>query len=163
MNRELLLKVMQSVGIFVSLILAMQFVFFIDQFPMQEAVWSLSIKEVSFLDASVIKNGSYFWMIFLIAYNVLTLGLGLFFVKPNNKKLIELSVYNVALSVMFFLSLILYVNMFPEFITGQITHGIFKSTFFYEGVEGSATNLIYILTLVYLVVNVVFLNLKDEK
>lgn len=163
MNKEKLMKVMISVSIFIVLLIAIQFVFFIDQFPNTASAWSLTIRAIEFGDASIIENSSYGWMIFLISFNVLTLGLGYFYFKPKNPKLLELGFYNVLLSVMFLLALVLFVNLFPENITGQITNGFLFSKFEYEGEMLQSTNLIYVLTFLYLGLNVTFLNLKAKK
>ena len=163
MNKETIMKVMLSVSIFIVLLVAIQFIFFIDQFPNTSSAWSLTIRAIELGDASIIENNSFGWMIFLISFNVLTLGLGYFYFKPKNQKLIELGLYNVALSGMFLLALVLYVNLFPENITGPITNGFLFSEFYYEGELLRSTNLIYILFFLYVGLNVTFLNLKERK
>lgn len=163
MNREKLLRFMLGGSILIVFFVAIQFIFFIDQFPNTATAWGLSVREIIFNDASVITNNSFGWIVFLIAFNVLTVGLAFFFIKPNNKKLLELSVYNLALAVLFLVALYLFVNMFPENITGSIENGFLFSKFTYEQEPQRATNLMYLLTFLYIGLNVTFLTLKDEK
>ena len=163
MNRERILKVMLGVSIFIVLLIAIQFIFFIDQFPNTMNGWSLSIRAIELNDGTTITNNSFGWIIFLISFNILTLGLGYFYFKPKHQKLLELAFYNVLISVMFLLALVLYVNLFPDTIYGTISNGFLFTKFTVDAEAMRSTNLIYILTIFYVGLNIGFLNFKEKR
>lgn len=162
MIRERNFKIMIFVSVFISIITAVQFIYFIDQFPLT-GTYSITMRNIDFLDGSFINNGSYIWMLLLIGFNALTLGLGYFFFKPSNQKLIEVSLYNLLLSILFIVGLYLYVSMFPETVTGAVEHGFLQSSFSEDGSSFKSVNIIFVLTMGYFILNTVFLSLKDEK
>lgn len=162
MNREKALRIVLFVSSILAILTVVNFVYFIDQFPINEG-WSLTIKNIDFLDASLIANKSLTYMIFLIIYNVAVLGLSIVFFKPKEKRLIELAGYNIVLSVSFLLALVVYVNLFPEIISGVIDHKFFYTEFYVDGEAFRAINIMYILGMLYVGLNIIFLSIKSEK
>ena len=96
MNRDKALRIVLFISVIIAILTVVNFVYFIDQFP-SNGGWSLTIKNIDFLDASLIINKSLTYMIFLIAYNVIVLALSILFFKPEEKRLIELAIYNFVL------------------------------------------------------------------
>ena len=159
MIRERVLRALFLLGIGFMFITTIQFVYFIDQFPLSGS-WVLTIKHIDFLNGSYIDNASLIWMYFLIGFYVVVCGLSFFFFKPDNKKLLELSVYNILVSGMMLVALILYVRMFPERISSPVTHGFLNSSFTVDGESFKAVNLIYVIAFGHFILNSVFLSLK---
>lgn len=161
MIRERILRIMIGLSIFISLITTISFIYFIDQFPTMQA-FSLTVKHIDFKDGSFIINNSLTWMYILVGFNVLTFGLAIFFFKPKDKKLIELSLYNIVVSALFIVGLFWYISMFPETIPSLVTHKMFYSSFVVDGEVFKAVNIIYVVALIYFALNVVFFSLPSE-
>lgn len=161
MIRERMLRIMIVVSICISLITAISFIYFIDQFPALQS-FSVTVRHIDFKNGSFIMNHSITWMYLLIGFNLLTLGLAIFFFQPKDQKLVELSFYNVIVSILFVVGLYWYVSMFPEVIPSVVTHKLLFSSFVVDGEVFKAVNIIYIVGLVYITLNIVFLSLKSK-
>ncbi len=161
MIRERNLRIMIFISVFIAVITAVQFIYFIDQFPLV-GTYSVTMQNIDLLDGSIIRNNSFLWMFLFIGFNLLTLGLGYFFFKPKQKKLLEIALYNVLLSILFIVGLYLFVSMFSETVTGPVEHGLLQTEFTVDGEPFKSVNIIYLLTVGYFIINTVFLSFKSE-
>jgi len=163
--RERILRVMLVGSVVISVFTMVSFIQFLDQLPAIQSTttYQLSMRQIDFGNGSFIMNRSLSWMYFLLGYNVLTLGLAVLFFKPKEQKLIELGLYNIVLSGLFFAGLFLYVSMFPEVVSSAVQHKFLYSVFYVDGESFNAVNILFLLTLVYAVLNGVLASIKKEK
>lgn len=163
--RDKILRIMLVISVAIGVFTVVSFIYFIDQLPASQTstTFQLTMKHIDYGNGSFIINRSLTWMYFFLGFNILTLGLAVFFFKPKEQKLIELALYNVIVSGLFFVGLFLYVSMFPEVISSAVDHKFLHTVFFVEGDPFKAVNIMYVLLIGYFAQNIVFLSLSSEK